>query len=58
MTKFFKNLYRLLLVCTPFFIILNYARNFIPNYKTKRKSKIIENKIVIKSFELSLDAKQ
>ena len=43
MIKFFKNLYRLLLIGTPIFIIFNYIRNFLPNYKTKRKSKKIEN---------------
>ena len=50
MTKFFKNLYRLFLVKTPFFIILNYIKNFLPNYKTKRKSKKIEN-IIYKNFK-------
>ena len=57
MTKFFKNLYRLLLVGTPFFIIFNYARNFIPNYKTKRKSKKIENKIYDKFKSLNSNEK-
>ena len=45
MTKFFKNLYRLFLIGSPLFIILNYIRNFLPNYKTKKKSKKIENMI-------------
>ena len=45
MTKFFKNLYRLILIGSPFFIIFNYIRNFLPNYKTKKKSKKIENAI-------------
>lgn len=45
MTKFFKNLYRLILIRTPFFIILNYIKNFLPNYKTKKKSLNIEKKI-------------
>ena len=45
MTKFFKNLYRLLLIKTPFFIIFNYIKNFLPNYKTKRRSLEIEKKI-------------
>ena len=57
MTKFFKNLYRLLLVGTPIFIILNYIRNFIPNYKTKRKSKKIENKIYDKFKSLNPNEK-
>ena len=42
MTKFFKNLYRLILIGTPLFIIFNYIRNFLPNYNTKKKSKKIE----------------
>ena len=45
MTKFFKNLYRLIIIGTPLFIIFNYIRNFLPNYKTKKKSKKIENDI-------------
>ncbi len=45
MSKFFKNLYCLILINTKFFIILKFIYNFIPNYKTKNKSKIIENEI-------------
>jgi len=45
MTKFLKNLYRLILIGTPFSIILDYIKNFLPNYKTKKKSLIIENNI-------------
>ena len=45
MTKFFKNLLRLILIKTPWFIILNYIKNFFPNYKSKNKSKIIEEQI-------------
>jgi len=45
MTKFFKNLYRLLIIGSPLFIILNYIKNFLPNYKTRKKSKKIENVI-------------
>lgn len=45
MSKFFKNLYRLILINTKFFIILKFIYNFLPNYKTKNKSKIIENEI-------------
>ena len=54
MTKFFKNLYRLLLIRTPFFLLLNYITNFLPNYKSKRKSSKIENQIYsdFKSFNL------
>ena len=45
MTKFFKNLFRLILIKTPFFIIISYIKNFFPNYKSKRKSLMIEQKI-------------
>ena len=45
MTKFFKNLFRLILINTPWFIIMNYIKNFLPNYKSKNKSKIIEDQI-------------
>ncbi|MDA9731242.1 class I SAM-dependent methyltransferase [Candidatus Pelagibacter sp.] len=45
MTKFFKNLYRLISIGTPFFIILNYIKNFLPNYKSKKKSLLIEKKL-------------
>ena len=50
MTKFFKNLYRLILIGSPLFIIFNYIRNFLPNYKTKKKSKKIEN-MIYKKFQ-------
>ena len=45
MTKFLKNLYRLFLIRTPFFIISSYFKNFFPNYKTKQKCKKIELKM-------------
>lgn len=47
MSKFFKNLYRLIQIDTKFFIILKFIYNFLPNYKTKRKSKLIEKEIYI-----------
>ena len=39
MTKFFKNLYRLILIGTPLFIILNYIRNFLQTIKLKKSKK-------------------
>ena len=57
MTKFFKNLYRLLIVGTPLFIIFNYIGNFFPNYKSKRKSKKIENIIYDKFTSLNSNEK-
>ena len=57
MTKFFKNLYRLLLVGTPLFIIFNYVKNFLPNYKSKGKSKKIEKIIYDKFKSLNLNEK-
>ena len=50
MSKFFKNLYRLIRINTKFFIILKFIYNFLPNYKTKKKSKILENEIY-KNFQ-------
>ena len=43
MSKFFKNLYKLLSIKTPFFIIINFISNFWPNYKTKNKCKKLES---------------
>ena len=54
MTKFFKNVFRLFLIKTPFYIILNYVKNFLPNYKSKKKSLKIE-KHIYKKF-ISLDS--
>jgi len=45
MTKFFKNLFKLLLIGTPFFIIFKFIKNFLPNYKTKKKSINLEKNI-------------
>ena len=45
MTKFFKNIFCILLINTSFFIIFNYIKNFLPNYKTKNKSLKIEKEI-------------
>ena len=53
MTKFFKNLYRLIYIKTPYFIILNYIKNFLPNYKTKKKSLSIEEKIYTNFYSIN-----
>ena len=45
MIKFIKNCIKLFKVNTPFFIIFNLLKNFYPNYKTKKKSLIIEKEI-------------
>ena len=45
---------RLFLINTPLYIIFNYIKNFLPNYKTKKKSLTIEN-IIYKNF-ISLDS--
>ena len=55
MTKFFRNLFKLILIGTPWYIITNYIKNFIPNYKTRNKSKIIESSVYL-SFK-SLDSR-
>ena len=38
-------MYRLIAIKTQLFLILKFIVKFLPNYKTKKKSKIIENKI-------------
>lgn len=45
MTKFLKNLFKLILINTKWFLIMKFISKFIPNYKTKKKSNEIENKI-------------
>ena len=45
MGKFLKNIYKLIIINTPFYIIFNLIKNFLPNYKTKKKSLAIENEI-------------
>ena len=45
MVKFFKNIFKLLKINTSFFILSKFIKSFIPNYKTKGKSKIIEHQI-------------
>lgn len=57
MTKFFKNLYRLILIGSPLFMIINYIKNFLPNYKTKKKSKKIENIIYDKFKSVNYNEK-
>ena len=57
LVKFFKNLYRLILIGSPLFIILNYIKNFLLNYKTKKKSKKIENVIYDKFKSINYNEK-
>ena len=45
MSKFIKNILKLISINTPIYIILNLVKNFFPNYKTKKKSLIIEKEI-------------
>ena len=45
MSKFIKNILKLISINTPIHIILNLVKNFFPNYKTKKKSLIIEKEI-------------
>ena len=49
MLKFFKNIFILLRINTPYLILFKFIKNFIPNYKTKKKSNSIE-KIVYNNF--------
>ena len=45
MKKFLNNLLKLIRINTPFFIIINFVMNFFSNYKTKKKSLLIEKNI-------------
>ena len=45
MKKFLTNLLKLFRIHTPFFIIINFVMNFFSNYKTKKKSLLIEKNI-------------
>ena len=49
MKKFIKNLFKLLLIKTPFFILENFIKNFFINYFERKKSKQLE-KIYYKNF--------
>tara|TARA_B100000579_G_scaffold118143_1_gene94973 strand:- start:212 stop:916 length:705 start_codon:yes stop_codon:yes gene_type:complete len=49
MVKFFRNIFILLKINTPYHILFKFIKNFIPNYKTKKKSNSIE-KIVYNNF--------
>ena len=49
MVKFFRNIFILLKINTPYHILFKFIKNFIPNYKTKKKSNSIE-KIVYNDF--------
>ena len=42
MSKFLKNIFKLIIINTPLYIIFNFIKNFIPNYKTKKKTLAIE----------------
>ena len=57
MTKFLKNLFRLILIKTPWFIMFNYIKNFFPNYKSKNKSKIIEKQMYKNFSSVNLNHK-
>ena len=49
MVKFFRNIFILLRINTPYHILFKFIKNFIPNYKTKKKSNSIE-KIIYNNF--------
>jgi len=42
MGKFLKNIIKLIIINTPLYIIFNFIKNFIPNYKTKKKTLAIK----------------
>ncbi len=49
MKKFIKNLFKLLIIKTPFFILENFIKNFFINYFERKKSKQLK-KIYYQNF--------
>ena len=56
MKKLIRNIYNLLSISTPYFIIFNYIKNYFPNYRKKKQCLKIEEKIY-KNFK-SVDIKK
>ena len=55
MKKLIRNIYNLLSISTPYFIIFNYIKNYFPNYRKKKQCSNIDEKIYqnFKSIDLS-----
>ena len=45
MKKLIRNIYNLLSISTPYFIIFNYIKNYFPNYRKKKQCLKIDDKI-------------
>ena len=45
MKKLIRNIYNLLSISTPYFIIFNYMKNYFPNYRKKKQCLKIDEKI-------------
>ena len=45
MKKLIRNIYNLLSISTPYFIIFNYIKNYFPNYRKKKQCLKIDEKI-------------
>ncbi len=56
MKKLIRNIYYLLRISTPIYIVFNYIKNFLPNYRKKQQCEIIGNSIY-KDFQ-SIDIKK
>ena len=54
MKKLIRNIYNLLSISTPYFIIFNYIKNYFPNYRKKKQCSNIDEKIYqnFKSIDL------
>ena len=55
MKKLIRNIYNLLSISTPFFIIFNYIKNYFPNYRKKKQCLKIDKEIYqnFKSVDIS-----
>ena len=45
MKKLIRNIYNLLSISTPYFIIINYIKNYFPNYRKKKQCLKLDEKI-------------
>ena len=45
MKKLIRNIFNLILIGTPYYIIINYLKNYFPNYRKKKECFEIEKQI-------------
>ena len=57
MKKLIRNIYYLLKISTPYFIILNYIKNYFPNYRKKAKCIEIDKEIYVKFKSIDISKK-